>query len=384
MNNREHEFKLLNDEILQLEKDIIQDIHDIEKIERERKNLENRARALHIRMSNPSAVIQELDEQFEELTTLSKTDFIFLLFATVLQVVRQYLLTQFKPREERLNDKQAARDSQDNNSKFSDNSAERQAGWYYASLQEICLSPVPFDCIRRSSKMKDRGISAGLSGYNHRYETLGHDPILGYIFGTANILTKTLTKCNMHSYHIKSNGTQDVIHSSANTQRLFEESCKRNYIDIACALMKEHAHLKSDVDSTQGLALPFISYAINANTARKLAKYGMDVCNIRTFNAQFQLSALINLLVAMLHRLSNTQNTSEDIFACRTKKIITYSNILSTYSNVFLVSMGILDPKHVDLGGLTNTFLTAIKDINFYYRIKHEFIINSFFDNEKI
>ena len=36
------------------------------------------------------------------------------------------------------------------------------------------------------------GVSTGLSGCNHRYKTLGHDPLVGLIVGTSNIATSTL------------------------------------------------------------------------------------------------------------------------------------------------------------------------------------------------
>ena len=39
----------------------------------------------------------------------------------------------------------------------------------------------------------------------HRVTAIGHDPILGLIFGTANIATATLTNNRFQSYHIGTN-----------------------------------------------------------------------------------------------------------------------------------------------------------------------------------
>ena len=35
---------------------------------------------------------------------------------------------------------------------------------------------------------------------NHRVHTLGHDPILGWIFGTGNIMTCTITLSKKHAF----------------------------------------------------------------------------------------------------------------------------------------------------------------------------------------
>lgn len=55
---------------------------------------------------------------------------------------------------------------------------------------EILTGSVPYDAIKTGAHVS----GTGLSGTTHRYRTLGHDPILGWIFGTANILTNSLTK----------------------------------------------------------------------------------------------------------------------------------------------------------------------------------------------
>ena len=50
---------------------------------------------------------------------------------------------------------------------------------------------VPYDALNYSENYS--GESHGLSGNNHRYKALGHDPLAGLIVGTANIATNTLT-----------------------------------------------------------------------------------------------------------------------------------------------------------------------------------------------
>ena len=84
---------------------------------------------------------------------------------------------------------------------------------YYASLEHIITKiGVPYDATAglteknlSALKAKERTWDLDLSemipnekislfkGANHRFATLGHDPILGLIFGTGNIMTNTIT-----------------------------------------------------------------------------------------------------------------------------------------------------------------------------------------------
>ena len=60
---------------------------------------------------------------------------------------------------------------------------------YYAPLMQICTARgVPYDATRF------KGVNYGFfKEANHRFATFGHDPIVGLIVGTSNILTNTIT-----------------------------------------------------------------------------------------------------------------------------------------------------------------------------------------------
>lgn len=64
------------------------------------------------------------------------------------------------------------------------------------SLEEIITNPVLFD----ANVGANGALSGGYMGY--RVTAIGHDPLLGLIFGTANIATSTLTNSNFDSFHI--------------------------------------------------------------------------------------------------------------------------------------------------------------------------------------
>ena len=48
-------------------------------------------------VSNFSGNLDAIDKQFEEITSLQKEDYIFIVFCAALQAYRQYFVTDFKP-----------------------------------------------------------------------------------------------------------------------------------------------------------------------------------------------------------------------------------------------------------------------------------------------
>lgn len=53
----------------------------------------------------------------------------------------------------------------------------------------------------------------------HRVTAIGHDPLLGLIFGTANIATSTLTNAHFDSFHIYTQQKLNSIQESINLTR---------------------------------------------------------------------------------------------------------------------------------------------------------------------
>jgi len=167
--------------------------------------------------------IQNAYNKFEKYTKLSKEDDVWLITTTVMQTARQMLLNKLK---NRLDDKEAAKKVKSGKER-SNRSKE-----YYASIEEIYSNPVPFDTIQKEKDIWKTPDDPKLSGFNHRYKTLGHDPILGLIFGTANIMTNTLTLSNFKSYHVHTGlsfngGPIDKIKEPALTGQIFANIYER-------------------------------------------------------------------------------------------------------------------------------------------------------------
>ena len=102
-------------------------------------------------------------------------------------------------------------------------------------------SKVPFDAQdNRHTTIRVEGLSA----YYHRLLQLGHDPVLGFVFGVADILTGRMTTIDK---------TGKIV------SQVMENYADRTEADIFAALAKQIAHFKSDVTTSMGLPVPLMS-----------------------------------------------------------------------------------------------------------------------------
>lgn len=81
----------------------------------------------------------------------------------------------------------------------------------------------------------------GLSPRTHRFQTLGHDPLLGFIFGVADILRGTMTAIDSSG-----NVIVQAVGRPADGMSLFE------------ALARVFGHLASDIGTPAGLPAPLM------------------------------------------------------------------------------------------------------------------------------
>lgn len=146
-------------------------------------------------------ILSRLDKTFEQRTSLSKTDISILILATALQLVRIYALPRFQEKyldENRLDHgddiiKDMEREEVDEYKRKHKDWVSKKSEKGYRSWQEIAFTiKVPYDATRHSGA---RFHNRNMHGGQHRVKTLGHDPILGWIFGVANIISDTITIC---------------------------------------------------------------------------------------------------------------------------------------------------------------------------------------------
>lgn len=343
---------------------------------------------------NTEKYLDDIDKEFAKRTGLTNIDIAFLGVATGLQILRQYILSP----KERQNDKKAGENSHKDNEKinkkyFGEQDSTNNKQYYYASLGDILdvSRCVPYDITNGSKKFGLGGLGKGLS-HDHRFKVLGHDPILGLFYGTANILTNTITTYDQRSYHVKKianeRGIQvPTIYAKADTMKVFEKVKERFYddkISVAAALIKQIYHIKSDENSIAGIPLPFISM-LSPEFAQELTEYGMDWANSKLFAGQFVGAAIIDFVIAVTHRIFYKGTTGMDLklYKIRTKKILDYSGVIASTSNIILTSVkGSIGSRRaiedLDLGGIAYTSLKLVNDRKYMAQVKKEFIEQNF------
>ncbi|MCF2658807.1 hypothetical protein JQM83_06370 [Parabacteroides distasonis] len=335
--------------------------------------------------------VESADNEFEKLTSITKKDLSFLLFASTLQVARQWITSNLKTR---LSDKESAQSTPFHSAEHSDRSARQ----YYATKTEIVNNPVPFDAVRKAEVVKNNG-NPKLNGFNHRYRAIGHDPILGLVFGTANIMTKTITVAKgnflFETYHVGSgiatNGKNDykidMLTNQASTSLMFDHLCSRlkregqdAWETLAIAFAKQLVHLLSDVRTAKSLPLPVVS-AVSPDISRVLNLCGIDSLSIGTFATDFLVSKMIDIAIAYMHIWCYNPKTdgSIEVYQVRTKNIIYYSNLISlasaTVQTLFRAYMGdTLAISKFDFGGTISAWQVIWKTPLIVSDMKSEYI----------
>lgn len=323
---------------------------------------------------NARFTLDELHSTFIQKTKLEEIDVALLFVAIGLQIIRQYLLTKFP---HRLDDQTAAKNTFGHGEEHSN----RVHRYYKPSLDEIITNPVPFD-----ANIGANGALSGGGKMGHRVTAIGHDPLLGLIFGTANIATATLTTATFESYHIYTNDNKrDYFKNHARTELVLSHTVDKMINQgiegktiVATSLVKEIIHLKSDINTKYSLPLPGVS-AIDPKFASELAEYGFDMANVINVGKQASYAMLINSMIAMIHRMFYDSDDEMDkkLFEVRTRKILSYSNIVASSTNLAVVAVT-KDMKMLDLGGLAVSVYRLITDKKFIREVKEEFIFGSF------
>lgn len=339
--------------------------------------------------------LDEINKQFSRKTSIvNKTDLSFLAIATAIQVAKSLVFPyiaekfdygkSFDP-SERLahNDKSIEKAHRDANDKFRDKRLEDHGIGHWIN---ILYQTVPYDITKGS---KDLGINMG--GKYHRMYTLGHDPILGWVFGTANILTDCITFNNFHTNRISrvdpiTGGKKMVITpETVFMGQMFKEcydDVKADYLNLPAALFAQAQHLKSDEFTKLGLPVPLLS-SINENFASKLYSENYDaLCfarDAKIVGASFVVSKLFDIIITLTHGLFRTEEQDKDLYEVRTRKILLISNAIASTSTIVNAAVT-SNPKNLDIGSLLNTVTHLFSDIRFIARIKKEFIENEISD----
>ena len=370
---------------------------------------------------NAETIIDDIDAQFARATKLNKTDITFLFVATALQCARWILLPSldldFKqtPPSERMTSQQGAQIEQKQQKAFlkeHENEAILSSAMGYFGWNEIIGAPVPYDAMKGSEQFSIFGdfspVGTQLYGKNHHVATLGHDPLMGWIFGTMNIMSRTITMKDFASYNVEmydrsmvdgslilfKDRRQYITTTPPTSLPIIVGQCIHSFTEdnkrLFAAVARQGMHLASDQFTKMGLPIPML----NAARAQSLLEMGWNSAeaekiikklgkNLAVVGAQAGLSILINFIVKSLHFLyfdGDVENQAElDLYEVKTRKILSYSNAIASGSNILYIALS-RDISKLDIGGIIVTIYRLISDGSFIKSIKKEFLENQWYN----
>ena len=372
---------------------------------------------------NARDLIENLDEEFESQTGLNGSDIKFLFEAVGLQMIRIFILNELTKTETagstNRNETKLHEFQEKLLGKFNTGGIVKERP-YYASMDHIVTKTgVPYDATApltakeiQSKMNKGRWWDFNLDDYipeklslfkgaNHRFATLGHDPIAGLVFGTANILTNTISCVKtpvlaggigipiLTTNHVvfTSDYKDPMIATYGSSIVMFQQVFERvndQPSALVASLIKQIIHIGTDLYTPCGIQIPGANLLLTNTQAEKLTSYisSGDIIKIGT---SAKLAELINLLISTIHTLmyDSAMPISRELYSVRTRKIIMYSNIIATGSNLLWVGGNMLAGnegaiKQLDLGGLLVTLKRLYSDTEYIRRIKEEFVIGGF------
>lgn len=113
-------------------------------------------------------------------------------------------------------------------------------GHWARDLEQACR--VPYDAMTAG----DGSRIPGMHGRSHRFQSLGHDPVLGFVFGILDLMRGTISSFSYE--HLR--GRHAWIHAPV---------AGAEPIDLISAILRQIGHLISDVATPMGLPAPFMT-----------------------------------------------------------------------------------------------------------------------------
>lgn len=148
------------------------------------------------------------------------------------------------------------------------NYTENEDGWFAKwskSLEDKCK--VPYDSMSYADDETIRTIR-GMSGRTHRLQTLGHDPLLGFIFGVLDIMRGTITGFSYNHLTGCHQLVKGQVWSNLEPIGLIES--------VICHIK----HLISDVGTRMGLQMPLFTLLQGINIPAPLSPKNRKVGQI--------------------------------------------------------------------------------------------------------
>lgn len=369
-------------------------------------------------LRNANIIISDIDKQFAEKTGIVNVkDMAFLWGAVAIQCARWILIptldleTLTPTTEDRKDSASEGKKDKTGTSKQLDKGKEERDKQKFPDNKNIILLPVPYDAMKGTEDIIIPGVTKygkQIYSMNHHSATLGHDPLVGQVFGTANILTRSITfhdaTMTTRKVEIPSGRTQVVVKEPFYSIPLMIEDVIETSTEdsdrITTALLKENLHLQSDKYTKTGLPIPLLS----AEMQQKLldnkwnSKELEDVIKgaVKGIATNFVVALIINTIVGTLHGFCYNEDHDESrrLYSVRTRKVVATSNVIAESINLAAVAggtvAGVLSENeeliknsisHLDIGGMIEAIHQVFRSKKLQEEVRREFLEQELFNH---
>lgn len=366
---------------------------------------------------NINIIISDIDKQFAEKTgIINAKDMAFLWGAVAIQCIRWILIPTFDletltPKtDDRKDSALEGKKDKTASGKVLDKERDERNKQKYPDKKSILLLPVPYDAMQGTEDIVIPGVTEyGKQIYsrNHHSATLGHDPIVGQVVGTSNILTRSITfhdaTMTTRKVEIPYGRTQVVVKEPVYSIRLMIkdviETSREDIERIPVALLKENLHLQSDKYTKTGLPIPLLSADMQQNlldskwNSKELENIVKGAIKGITMN--FLVALIINTIVGTLHGFCYNEDQDENrrLYSVRTRKVVATSNVIAESINLAAVAGGAVvgvmaeneelikkSISHLDIGGIIEAIHQVFRSKKLQEEVRREFLEQELFN----
>lgn len=155
-------------------------------------------------------------------------------------------------------------------------------------------------------------------------------------------------------------------------------------VSIVAALIKQIIHIGTDLYTPCGIQIPGANLILDNRYAEELTKY-VSAGDFIKIGVSYQIFNLINMFISSLHMLTcqSTSHRDKELHHVKTMKILEYSNIIATGSNVIINAVRAYFGdgkalKDIDFAGLIGTIMMLVRNDEIKRKIKREFIFGEY------
>lgn len=225
-----------------------------------------------------------------------------------------------------------------------------EGGWLSNLMKEKTTQLFPDDkvkelekayrvCFDPSTNSQLNSKIAGLGPRTHRFQSLGHDPLLGFVFGVRDILTGEFSAISKDGHLV----VQQVASPFLDGEAFF--------IRIAEAIKTQFGHLASDIATPAGLPAPLMpllsflqigkigerAYTIG-EVARQMYRSGYDFRHFMAGSVPIMVAEIIVRLGYFIRAIQAGKPLSEAIPSAGSRKL--RRQLLIAHSAAMLVNAG--------------------------------------------